>query len=400
MIDALGTLRFEASITYSDNTWQAWRDSLYALLAGIPACERSRIHAVALCGTSGTSLLCDATGTPLLPALLYSDNRARSQAKRISELAGGQHLAATPTSSLAKLLWLQSQAEARTARYFLHQADWLAFLLHDRPGISDYHNCLKLGFDVERLRYPGWMQSHEMAPLLPQVAEPGETVASIALNVARRFGLPAECIVRAGTTDSIAAFLASRASKAGQAVTSLGSTLVLKLLSEVRVEAVEYGVYSHRFGKNWLAGGASNCGGLVLDRIFGKDRLAALSAGIDPCAGSGLDYYPLPVPGERFPVNDPDLPPRLEPRPADDVLFLQGLLESMARIEAMGYRRLAELGATPVASVMTAGGGAANAAWLKIRSSTIDAPISIAPHTEAAYGCARLALLGNKSLYH
>lgn len=32
---------------------------------------------------------------------------------------------------------------------------------------------------------------------------------------------------------------------------------------------------------------------------------------------------PLAAPGERFPVNDPGLQPRLEPRPADDAVFLQ-----------------------------------------------------------------------------
>lgn len=37
-----------------------------------------------------------------------------------------------------------------------------------------------------------------------------------------------------------------------------------------------------------------------------------------------LDYYPLLRPGERFPVNDPGLPPRLTPRPEDDAVFLQG----------------------------------------------------------------------------
>lgn len=37
-----------------------------------------------------------------------------------------------------------------------------------------------------------------------------------------------------------------------------------------------------------------------------------------------LDYYPLTKPGERFPVNDPAMQPRLTPRPEDDARFLQG----------------------------------------------------------------------------
>ncbi|MFZ5558332.1 MAG: FGGY-family carbohydrate kinase, partial [Pseudomonadota bacterium] len=199
------------------------------------------------------------------------------------------------------------------------------------------------------------------------------------------------CMVHAGTTDSIAAFLAAGVRCSGEAVTSLGSTLVLKLLSDTRVESTAHGVYSHWFGERWLAGGASNAGGAVLRQFFDDGQLAALSARIDPAAESPLDYVPLPKTGERFPVNDPALTPRLVPRPADDAEFLHGLLESLARIEARGYALLGELGATPLRRVQTAGGGAQNPAWTRIRGRRLGVPVSRAAHTEAAYGAARLA---------
>lgn len=62
----------------------------------------------------------------------------------------------------------------------------------------------------------------------------------------------------------------------------------------------------------------------MLKQFFSNEQLRQLSAGIDPSTPSGLEYYPLTKPGERFPINDPQLQPRLEPRPADDALFLQG----------------------------------------------------------------------------
>src|SRR3546814_10233253 len=58
-----------------------------------------------------------------------------------------------------------------------------------------------------------------------------------------------------------------------------------------------------------------------------------------------------------------DLQPRVSPRPDDPALFLQGLLEGVAAVEALGYRRLAELGAPPARRVISVGGGASNAAW-------------------------------------
>lgn len=395
LIDASGTPQFRHAVHFTDNTWQEWRAALKQLLDAIPAEFRSRLKAIAICGTSATSLLCDAAGTPLLPAILYNDSRAQAENGFIPP----SHIAASATSSLAKLLWFLDQPESAQARHFLHQADWLALQLHGIPGVSDYHNSLKLGYDVAELRYPAWLAQQPFAPLLPQVLDPGAAIGRVTPDIAERFGLPPDCMVRAGTTDSIAAFFASGANASGQAVTSLGSTLVLKLLSASRVEAPEYGIYSHRCGDLWLAGGASNCGGKVLEQIFGKQHLAELNTRLDPKTPSGLDYYPLPAPGERFPINDPDLPPRLEPRPADDALYLQGILESLARIEALGYKLLEKLGASTLREVFTAGGGAGNAAWTRMRAHALGVPVGAARHTEAAYGAALLAMHGEKLLY-
>ena len=76
--------------------------------------------------------------------------------------------------------------------------------------------------------------------------------------------------------------------------------------------------------------------GPFLQHFFDSSTLTRLSQQIDPETPVELDYYPLLAPGERFPINDPDLPPRLTPRPSDDIAFLQGLLWGMSRIEKQG----------------------------------------------------------------
>jgi sugar (pentulose or hexulose) kinase len=278
------------------------------------------------------------------------------------------------------------------ARYLLHQADWLAFLLHGNLGISDYHNALKLGYDVENLQYPKWLEKLEISIQLPQVLAPGNAIGEIKPEIATRFGFKRDCLVCAGTTDSIAAFLASGAKFPGEAVTSLGSTLVLKLLSRTRIEDSRYGIYSHRLGDLWLTGGASNTGGAVLKQFFSNQELVKLSQEIDPLQDSPLDYYPLLKPGERFPVNDPDLQPILEPRPDDPQEFLHGLLSSMAKIEAKGYELLQNLGADKLTQVYTSGGGANNYTWSQIRSKYLQVPVVSSEQTEAAYGTAILAM--------
>ena len=195
----------------------------------------------------------------------------------------------------------------------------------------------------------------------------GERTGTILPAIAQRYGLPRDTAIVAGTTDGCAAFLASGASDPGDGVTSLGTTLTLKLLSDRPVFAPNYGIYSHRIGDQWLAGGASNSGGAALAVHFDRDAIVRLSPLIDPDHPTGLDYYPLPKPGERFPINDPALPSNVAPRPDDERLFFQGLLEGIAGIEALGYRRLAELGASSLTTLRTVGGGAANEAWTRIR---------------------------------
>jgi D-ribulokinase len=392
VIDSQGIIQAQVAQSFTNPADpKIWQTTLFHLLGQIPLHIRQLVKSIALNGTSSTCVICNAQGEVLLPALLYNDARAIDQVSQLTPIAPPNHTVLSATSSLAKLLWYAQQPKFNQARYFLHQADWLAFLLHGQPGISDYHNSLKLGYDVGVLAYPDWLLRMDIAGLLPCVLVPGSPIGPIRPTIADTFALPRDCQVCAGTTDSIAAFLASGAKIPGEAVTSLGSTLVLKLLSTTRVDDRREGIYSHRWGELWLVGGASNTGGAVLRSYFSDDQLSELSREIDPTRLSELDYYPLLQPGERFPLNDPTLAPRLTPRPDDDRAFLQGLLEAMARIEAKGYDRLAQLGASPLHCVYTAGGGAKNPTWSAIRQRWLDVPVRSSLHTEAAYGTALLA---------
>ncbi|MBU2641843.1 MAG: FGGY-family carbohydrate kinase [Gammaproteobacteria bacterium] len=371
-----------------------WREALWDLVASLPPAIRTQLSDIALDGTSGTVIACDEALDPRAPPLLYNDDRAVEEAALIAKTATPGHPAAAVTSGLAKVLWLKKRLGLTGARLYVNQADWLSGLLTGRVGMTDYHNALKMGLDLDTLQWPAWVEYLADIDYLPVPVAPGSPLATVSRPRARYLGVNPGCMVHAGTTDSIAAFLAAGVSHSGEAVTSLGSTLVLKLLSDTRVESTEHGVYSHWFGERWLAGGASNAGGAVLRQFFDDRMLAALSEQIDPEVASPLDYMPLPKAGERFPLNDPALAPRLSPRPADDAEFLHGLLESLARIEARGYGLLAELGASPLKQVETAGGGARNPVWMRMRQRLLGVPVRRAAHTEAAYGCALLARNG------
>ncbi len=371
-----------------------WQQTLWAVISALDRSIRQQIDRIAINGTSGTILLCDEAARPVTSALMYSDSRARAVVAKLVKVAPASSPTLSATSSLAKVLWWHDTlkvTQLKRVSYLAHQADWLASLLHGQPHISDYHNALKLGYDVRSLAYPSWLMDLPVAAWLPEVREPGEAIAPVLSAIADRFSLPKTCQICAGTTDSIAAFLASGADQPGEAVTSLGSTLVLKLLSPHPVDNQPFGIYSHRLGDLWLVGGASNTGGAVLKQFFSSAQLTELTAQIDISQPCELDYYPLNTPGERFPFHDPNYPPRLTPRPPQDKDFLYGLLDAMSRIEADGYQKLSSLGAPALQQVFTAGGGAQNVVWQALRQRRMGVKVQTAEHTEAAYGTARLA---------
>ncbi|WP_018872886.1 FGGY-family carbohydrate kinase [Thioalkalivibrio sp. ALJ16] len=359
------------------------------LLRGAPA-------AIAVDGTSATLLRVDHEGRPTHPALMYNDARATDMQSVLAGVAPTESAVHSPSSSAAKLLWLRRHEGLSGVRHVLHQADWIAGRLRGRYDRMDENNALKLGYDALWGGWPDWLQDilGTDAALLPTVVPAGTVLGPLDPAMAESLHLNPACRVVAGTTDSIAGFLATGVDDDRTGVTSLGSTLVIKQLAPEPVYAPKLGIYSHRLLGRWLVGGASNSGGTVLRQYFDDAALERLSAAIDPETDSGLDYLPLPRPGERFPVNDPELKPRMTPRPEDDTRFLQGLLEGIARIERDGYQRLTELGTPPAERVVSLGGGARNLVWTRIRRRILGLPVTRAEHDDAARGAARLARIG------
>jgi sugar (pentulose or hexulose) kinase len=372
--------------------WAAVEATLDELLSQI---DRDAVRAIAVDGTSGTVLPVDGAGRPLAEPLMYNDRVAEEPIlAAIADLAPNASAAHGATSGLAKALWFQRLPGIHAV---LHQADWIAGQLSGRFDVSDENNSLKTGYDAEARRWPEWIAATGMRmEILPSVVRPGNVIGGLTAAAADQFGLGRNVAVIAGTTDGCASFLATGAATTGEGVTALGSSLTIKILSDGPIFAPRYGIYSHRLGDMWLAGGASNTGGKVLARHFSLARIIELSAAIDPATETGLGYYPLGSPGERFPIADPALQPRLMPRPDSDADYLKAMLEGIAAIEALGYRRLAELGAPRLTSVRSVGGGAANPAWTAIRQRKLGVAFVAALSDQAAAGTARLALMGAK----
>jgi len=355
------------------------------------------LKAIAIDGTSGTVFFTDSEGQPTSDALMYNDARSVKQVEQLNTLGSNRTVQAL-SAGLPKLMWLADHLAKKGShknKFIMHQADWLSYQFTQQLGHSDVNNCLKTGYDPVKHQWPSWFdQLPILQRQLPSVHKPGSHISTISHDVADKMNLPHRAQIMAGTTDSHAAILATGIGQLGEAVTSLGSTLVVKIISATPIFNQQYGIYSQPFGDYWLVGGGSNSGGAVLRAFFTDTEMKSLSSRIDPSQDTGLNYYPLLKTGERFPTNDPHLEARLTPRPDSDVEYFQGLLEGMARIEHTAYKKMAELGAPYPSTIHTAGGGAKNSAWTQIRQRYCQTEIKQSRYTEASYGSALLAKRG------
>ena len=263
----------------------AW---LRKLSAGL---HRHLPAAIAVDGTSASLLLVDGTGTPVTPALMYDDQRAREQARQLRTLVPSEVAVQGPTSSLAKLLRLKAQGAVRPHLRVLHQAEWITARLSGRFDLGDENNCLKLGYDPVRRAWPDWLEELALpAVLLPRVVPAGTPLEPLQKKVAGETGLPRSCLVVAGTTDSTAAALAAGLTQPGDALTSLGSTLVTKVLLERPLAAAQYGIYSHRIFGHWLAGSVSTITPCLHGANASPSTTRTSSPGCVPCPGTGSAF--------------------------------------------------------------------------------------------------------------
>ena len=380
----------KGSLVYQNPSlwWNALIKNLTYLKTKI---ELNKIERLSIDGTSGTILITDHSGNPLDNALMYNDASAVKESKLVESISDNHPIVSTSTNALVRALSLINKLKKEKYR-ILHQADWIACKIIDDYMYSDENNALKLGYDCIERSWPKWF---DKLPIeinsLPNIKIPGQSIGELRNTELIDLGFSNKTKVIAGTTDSIAAFLATGAKNIGEAVSSIGTTLVVKAISNKPIYNKEFGIYSHRLGENWLAGGASNVGGKILKELF-SDRIEELSKDIDPNNLLNLNYYPLAQKGERFPFNDPNKLPILEPRPNSEIKFFQAVLEGITNVEKLSYEKILEIGGKYPKTIFTIGGGGKNLKWNEIRKKILGVKLNKPLSNDASFGSALIAL--------
>jgi sugar (pentulose or hexulose) kinase len=419
--DLNGCVKAEAELSFPGDSLQAsqpgyfeqdpavWRQSLYAALRLALAKFSSAgeivdsILALAVTSTSGTLCLVDDRGDPVRPALMYSDARAAIESEQVQ--AAGAEIAAklgsrfAPSYAICKLRWLQAHEpdSLAAARWFLSPADLVTSWLSRIWGVADWTSALKWGYDVVDLQWPcfifdrlGFKRSK-----FPRVQAPGSVVGNICAEISAQTGLATSTLVIAGATDGTASQFAGGAVSPGQWNSTLGTTLVLKGVSEQLLRDPLGRVYCHRHPDGyWLPGGASSTGADCLAQRFPQDHLSALNQTALGLSPTDIIIYPLVRRGERFPFNKPEATGFYLGQAPDEATNYAAHLEGLAYVERLAYETLDSLGASVSDTIYAVGGATHSSASLQIRADVLHKRLVVPQVPSGAMGAAILAARG------
>lgn len=380
-----------------EHWWDALVEAASTALTGV---DTGVVAGLAVDSTSGTVLLADAAGHPRTDALMYDDGRATDEARLVNEVGAPVwevlgYRRMPPSWALPKLIWLlRAHPELATENVRLcHQADLITSRLVGHPVATDTSHALKSGYHLVEDRWPVEVFDRLGVPeqILPEVVRPGTILGTVGAEAAAMTGIPVDTPVVAGMTDGCAAQFGAGALGIGSWNSVLGTTLVLKGVSDELIGDPTGVVYCHRGpGDTWLPGGASSSGaGVISDRFadIDLDQLTARTAELP----IGPVVYPLVSRGERFPFRAPDAEPFVLGDVSSDAAMFGALLLGVACVERLCLDYLDLLGAPTEGPLTFTGGATRNRYWSQLRVDLLGRPARLLTCPGPALGMAVLA---------
>lgn len=198
-----------------DQIWNAACAALSEVLAGT---EPARIAALGVASALGYLTLGE-QGTPLGPALLWMDRRAKAEAAHLASILDEDYLYRItgrnldPEIFLAKLLWIRRHEPERFARTrcFVGIKDDLIRRLTGTIGSDPTHASYTMLYDVARRDWSAEILEATRVPrdMLPPLRRADEVAGQISREAATLTGLPQGLPVVTGASDGTVGCLAA-----------------------------------------------------------------------------------------------------------------------------------------------------------------------------------------------
>lgn len=381
-----------------DEWWAICRSCLDKAVGRLSAEQRAGIRAIAVDSTSGTVIPMDQQYRPLHPAIMYSDQRSGTQAKKCTAAARKYQphgfTGFSTSTGLAKMVWFAETFPEKAAHIFqwIHAADFITGNLCGIWNVTDYTNVLKSGYDLSQLKWPDYISDvlGIKKEWLQEVKPSGTVLGKLTAGLAHSLGLPEAVAVTTGITDGCASQVASGAMKPGQWNTTIGTTLVIKGVSVKEITDPLARLYNHRHPAGyWMPGGAGNIGADWVSAGF-KEELAHYNATAASLTPTGQIAYPLIQKGERFPFVAPEAA-GFGPAAVSKELLYTANMEGVAFAERYAYELIQSLSGEGVEAIYTAGGASNSDTWLQIRSDVLQKPVCKMKYVSGAVGAAIVA---------
>ena len=374
----------------------------------------SDVEAIGLTGQMHGSVLLDAQGAVVRPAILWNDQRTEAECIEIRRRIGPDRLIkVTGNDALTgftapKLLWVQLNEPENWARvrHVLLPKDYVRYRLTGDLAVDVADGSGTILFDLAaRTWSPEILEALDIAPsLLPPTFEGPAVTGALTGDAADLTGLRPGTPVVAGGGDQSANAVGVGAVAAGVVALSLGTSGVI--FATTAGPAIEAGGRVHSFCHavpyRWHMMGVmlSAAGSLrwLRDALAPDSSFDDLVEGAAtvPAGSDGLLFLPY-LTGERTPHPDPlargafvGLTIRHDLRHVT-----RAVLEGVAFGLRDGLDLMVGAGLPAPTQIRASGGGVRSSLWRQILADVLEAEIATVPTAEgAAFGAALLAAVG------
>lgn len=395
---------------------QLWWNGLCEVLAQMRGEQPDILDSVRGIGFSGQMhglTAVDRQGNPVRPAIIWMDQRATGQLRKINEKISfeeqGQilHNRVFNGFALASLLWMKDQERENYDRIYrvFQPKDYIRYCLTGQMG-TDYSDAsASLMLDVGKREW-AWELLDRLGldgSMLPPLGGAWEIAGTVTRQAARKTGLPEGIPVVYGAGDQQAQSIGNGAVREGQMISNIGTGAQVSAFaaSDFYDPHLRTHTFCHAIPRAYTIYGAMLTGGMSLswlkNQIFGADsfqELSRMADSVEPGSG-GLVFLPY-LSGERTPLMNPDAKGvffglTLKHQAAHMVRSVMegvtfALRDSMEILENLGIR-----GKRMIAS----GGASGSPVWLQIQADILGKEIQVCRSREqACLGACILAGVG------
>lgn len=394
--------------------WDAAIGAIGQLLAST-GISPDDVDGVGLTGQMHGSVLLDAGGEVIRPAILWNDQRTAEECDEIRVRLGRDRLIAiTGNDALTgftapKLLWVANHEPENWARVrtVMLPKDYVRFRLTGERAVDVADGSGTILFDLAgRTWSPIVLDALGIDPdICPPTFEGPEVTGVVSAEAAGATGLRPGTPVMAGGGDQSANAVGVGAVTSGVMALSLGTSGVVfattdgpAIESQGRVHAFCHAVPDrwHMMGVMLSAAGSLRWLRDALAPEMSFEELVA-GAGTVPAGSEGLLFLPY-LSGERTPYPDPDARGAFVGLTVSHDLrhMTRAVLEGVAFGLRDGIDLMTQAGVPRPEVIRASGGGVRSPLWRQILADVLEAEIVLVGTEEgAAYGAGLLAAIGS-----